>query len=73
MEADTDIAPARRRFPWWNVSLFLATVATTVLSGAAFAGGFLWQFSPTVNLLAAPLCGLSGTIYFAIRGRDRKE
>jgi membrane-associated protease RseP (regulator of RpoE activity) len=33
-----DIAPTRRRFPWWNAVLFLATVATTVLSGAGFAG-----------------------------------
>ena len=40
------------------------------ISGAAFAGGFLWQFSPTVNLLAATVCGLLGTLYFAIRGRD---
>jgi MFS family permease len=41
-----------------------------VVSGAAFAGGFLWQFSPAVNLLAATACGLLGTIYFAVRGRD---
>ena len=33
-------------------------------------GGFLLQFSPTLNLLAATACGLFGTIYFAIRGRD---
>ena len=35
-------------------------------------GGFLWQFSPTVNLVAATTCGLPGTICFAIRGRDLK-
>lgn len=35
-------------------------------------GGFLWQFSPTVNLVAATTCGLLGTICFAIRGRDLK-
>jgi membrane-associated protease RseP (regulator of RpoE activity) len=33
----TDIV-SWRRLPWWNGFLFLATVATTVLSGAAFAG-----------------------------------
>jgi hypothetical protein len=35
-------------------------------------GGFLWQFSLTVNLVAANTCGRLGTIYFAIRGRDLK-
>jgi membrane-associated protease RseP (regulator of RpoE activity) len=33
-----DIAPPRRRLPWWNAVLFLATVATTVFCGAGFAG-----------------------------------
>jgi len=32
------IAPRRRRLPWWNGILFLATLGTTVLSGAGFAG-----------------------------------
>jgi membrane-associated protease RseP (regulator of RpoE activity) len=38
VDGGIDIAPRRRRLPWWNAALFLATVATTVLSGAAFAG-----------------------------------
>ena len=38
MDGIADTAPPRRRLPWWNALLFLATVATTVLCGAEFAG-----------------------------------
>ena len=38
MDAGDHIAPRRRRLPWWNGILFLATLGTTVLSGAGFAG-----------------------------------
>ncbi len=38
MEETIHIAPPRRRLPWWNALLFLATVGTTVLCGAGFAG-----------------------------------
>jgi hypothetical protein len=31
-----------------------------IVSGAAFAGGFLRQFSPTVILLTAVACGICG-------------
>jgi membrane-associated protease RseP (regulator of RpoE activity) len=48
-----DIASRRRRLPWWNAVLFLGTVATTVLSGAAFAG---WAGGGTGSLV---LTGLS--------------
>ncbi len=38
MDGSNDIAPRRRRLPWLNGVLFLATIGTTVLSGAGFAG-----------------------------------
>jgi len=38
VEGAPHIAPPRRRLPWWNAVLFLATVGTTVLCGAGFAG-----------------------------------
>lgn len=41
-----------------------------VVAVAALGGGFLWQISPTVNLLAASAFGVLGTIWFAIRGED---
>lgn len=47
-------------------------IRDVVVSMAAFASGFLWQLSPAVNLLTATACGLIGTIYFAVRGRDMK-
>jgi membrane-associated protease RseP (regulator of RpoE activity) len=47
-----DIAPRRRRLPWPNAVLFLATVATTVLSGAAFAG---WAGGGARSLVLAGL------------------
>ena len=62
-----DLAPEEQKAGMFGLYYLIRDI---VVSGAAFAGGFLWQFSPTVNLLAATACGLLGTIYFAIRGRD---
>ncbi|MDP3096866.1 MAG: hypothetical protein Q8M86_02860, partial [Syntrophales bacterium] len=64
-----DLAPEDQKAGMFGLYYLLRDI---VVSGAAFAGGFLWLFSPTVNLLAATACGLLGTIYFAIRGRDLK-
>ena len=64
-----DLAPEDQKAGMFGLYYLLRDI---VVSVAAFAGGFLWQFSPTVNLLAATVCGLLGTIYFAIRGRDLK-
>jgi len=64
-----DLAPEDQKAGMFGLYYLLRDI---VVSAAAFAGGFLWQFSPTVNLLAATACGLLGTIYFAIRGRDLK-
>lgn len=41
-----------------------------IVSVAAFGGAFLWQVSPQLNFLIAFACGLSGTIYFWIFGKD---
>ena len=64
-----DLAPEDQKAGMFGLYYLLRDI---IVSAAAFAGGFLWQFSPTVNLLAATACGLLGTIYFAIRGRDLK-
>ncbi|MFH2121585.1 MAG: MFS transporter [Pseudomonadota bacterium] len=64
-----DLAPEEQKAGMFGLYYLIRDI---VVSAAAFAGGFLWQFSPTVNLLAAASCGLLGTIYFAIRGRDLK-
>jgi MFS family permease len=65
-----DLAPEDQKAGMFGLYYLLRDI---VVSAAAFAGGFLWQFSPTVNLLAATACGLLGTIYFAIRGSDLKK
>jgi hypothetical protein len=64
-----DLAPEEQKAGMFGLYYLIRDI---VVSAAAFAGGFLWQFSPAVNLLAATACGLLGTIYFAIRGRDLK-
>jgi MFS family permease len=40
-----------------------------VVSFAAFAGGFLWSISPSVNLFTAAIAGAIGTIFFALFGK----
>ncbi len=42
----------------------------SVVSLAAFGGGFLWKISPNTNLLAAFGFGVIGTIWFAFRGQE---
>lgn len=43
-----------------------------IVSIAAFGGAFLWNISPATNFIAASLCGLLGSIYFILRGKDLK-
>ena len=64
-----DLAPEEQKAGMFGLYYLIRDI---IVSGAAFAGGFLWQFSPAVNLLAATVCGLLGTVYFAIRGHDLK-
>ena len=64
-----DLAPEDQKAGMFGLYYLIRDV---VVSMAAFAGGFLWQLSPAVNLLTATACGLLGTIYFAVRGRDLK-
>jgi MFS family permease len=46
-------------------------VRDTIVSLAAFAGAWLWQMSPGVNLGVAALFGALGTILFAVKGKER--
>jgi MFS family permease len=45
-------------------------VRDMVVSLAAFGGAFLWVISPQANFLTAFACGVLGTVWFAVRGRD---
>ncbi len=40
-----------------------------IVSFAAFAGGFLWKISPSVNLFTAAAAGVIGTLFFLFFGR----
>ena len=45
-------------------------IRDVVVAGAALGGAFLWQISPQVNLVAAFVFGIIGTVGFAIFGHD---
>ncbi|MEW6332914.1 MAG: MFS transporter [Thermodesulfobacteriota bacterium] len=64
-----DLAPEDQKAGMFGLYYLIRDL---IVSGAAFVGGFLWLLSPEVNLLAATACGLTGTLTFALRGRDPK-
>jgi len=35
-----------------------------------FCGAWFWMVSPATNFITACACGLLGTLYFAIYGKD---
>lgn len=65
-----DLAPEDNEAGMFGLYYLIRDV---IVSAAALGGAFLWQLSPIANLLAAALCGLAGTIYFWLFGRDLKE
>ena len=40
------------------------------VAAVALSAGWLWNLSPLTNFATASACGLLGTLYFALRGRD---
>jgi MFS family permease len=62
-----DLAPEGKKAGMFGLYYLSRDV---IVSVAAFGGAFLWEISPEVNFLAAFACGLAGTIYFWIFGRD---
>jgi MFS family permease len=48
-------------------------IRDTIVSLAAFGGAFLWLVSPQTNFLTAFVCGIAGTAWFAVRGKDTEE
>jgi len=45
-------------------------IRDVIVSVAAFGGALLWMVSPATNFITAFVCGLLGTLYFAIYGKD---
>jgi len=62
-----DLAPADARAATFGLYYLIRDV---IVSLAAFGGAWLWQLSPTVNLVAATAFGAAGTVWFAVYGRD---
>lgn len=62
-----DLAPEDRKAAMFGLYYLLRDV---IVSVAAFGGAFLWQIGPATNFFVAFLCGLLGTIGFALWGRD---
>ncbi len=62
-----DLAPEDRKAGMFGLYYLVRDV---IVSVAAFGGAFLWAIHPSVNLLAAFACGVAGTVWFWLRGRD---
>ncbi|MFA5794694.1 MAG: MFS transporter [Candidatus Brocadiia bacterium] len=43
-----------------------------IVAMAALSSAFLWNISPQTNFLVASACGLVGTVWFALLGKDLK-
>ncbi|MDD5712211.1 MAG: MFS transporter [Smithellaceae bacterium] len=65
-----DLAPEDKKAGMFGLYYL---IRDCIVAGAAFAGAFLWEISPQVNFMTAACCGLVGTIYFWIFGRDLKS
>jgi hypothetical protein len=42
----------------------------SVVALAAFAGAWLWEISPFVNLFSAFVFGIVGTVWFILKGKE---
>lgn len=62
-----DLAPPGEEAGMFGVYYLARDV---IVALAAFAGAFLWQLSPEINLLTAAGCGLAGMLFFAVAGRE---
>ena len=62
-----DLAPEDKKAGMFGLYYLIRDVIVAI---GAFGGAFLWQISPEANFLTAFACGLAGTIYFWIYGKD---
>jgi MFS family permease len=63
-----DLAPEDRKAAMFGLYYLVRDV---LVAFAAFGGALLWSVSPELNLMAAFGFGVIGTLWFALRGRDR--
>lgn len=62
-----DLAPENAKAITFGTYYLIRDV---IVSIAAFSSAFLWNISPGVNFLVAFCCGLLGTLYFAVFGKN---
>jgi MFS family permease len=62
-----DLAPEDRKAGIFGLYYLTRDV---IVSVAAFGGAYLWQVGPAVNFFAAFGCGVAGTVWFALYGKD---
>lgn len=65
-----DLAPEGRKAATFGLYYLLRD---TIVSLAAFGGAFLWLESPATNFFVAFACGLAGTVFFLMKGRDAPD
>ena len=65
-----DLAPDDAKAETFGTYYLLRDI---IVSIAAISSAFLWNISPFTNFFTAFLCGLIGTIWFGIWGKDLKE
>ncbi len=49
---------------------FYYLLRDSIVALAAFAGAWLWNIAPSINLLAAFTFGVLGTVWFIVKGKD---
>lgn len=62
-----DLAPEDQKAGMFGLYYLIRDV---IVSFAAFGGAWLWELGPQTNFLVAAACGLAGTLFFALFGRD---
>ncbi len=62
-----DLAPEGRKAAMFGLYYLIRDI---LVAFAAFGGALLWQISPELNLKVAFVFGVSGTLWFAWKGRD---
>jgi MFS family permease len=65
-----DLAPENAKAETFGTYYLFRDV---VVSIAALSSAFLWNISPFTNFFTAFICGLVGTIWFAVWGKDLKQ
>jgi MFS family permease len=64
-----ELCPERKKAGMFG---FYYLLRDSVVALAAFAGAWLWEISPSVNLLSAFVFGIVGTIWFVLKGKEDK-